>query len=78
MSKTYTLNLIQFFPGDSVPKGVVIYFHGNPDNVTSYAKYAPESTKHGYEVWMPDYPTFGKTTGKLTENNFYSQANRSI
>ncbi len=74
MTETENLNLIQFSPNDSVPKGVVIYFHGNSDNVTRYAQYAPDFTKHGYEVWMPDYPTYGKTTGKLTEENFYKQA----
>lgn len=73
MNKTDTLNLIQFFPNDSTPKGVVIYFHGNSDNVTRYAKHASDFTKRGYEVWMPDYPTYGKTTGKLTEENMYWQ-----
>ena len=74
MTETDTLNLIQFFPSDSVAKGVVIYFHGNSDNVTRYAKHATNFTKHGYEVWIPDYPTYGKTTGKLTEKNMYKQA----
>ncbi len=74
MTETENLNLIQFFPNDSIPKGVVIYFHGNSDNVTRYAKHATNFTKHGYEVWMPDYPGYGKTTGKLTEENFYKQA----
>jgi alpha-beta hydrolase superfamily lysophospholipase len=74
MNKTDTLNLVQFFPPDSLPKGVVIYFHGNTGNLIKYAKYVPNFTKHGYEVWIPDYPTFGKTTGKLTEENMYLQA----
>lgn len=74
MNKTDTLNLVQFFPGDSLPKGVVIYFHGNTGNLIKYARYVPNFTKHGYEVWIPDYPTFGKTTGKLTEENMYLQA----
>ncbi|HEY5463265.1 MAG TPA: alpha/beta fold hydrolase [Hanamia sp.] len=74
MNETDTLNLIQFFPPDSFPKGVVIYFHGNTGNVIRYAKYATNFTRHGYEVWMPDYPGYGKTTGKLTEENMYLQA----
>jgi uncharacterized protein len=74
MSKTDTVNIVQFFPADSVVKGVVLYFHGNSDNVIRYAKYAKNFTKKGYEVWMPDYPTFGKTTGELTEDNIYEQA----
>ena len=74
MTKTDTLNLVQFFPSDSTPKGVVIYFHGNTGNITRFAKYASNFTKNNYEVWMPDYPGYGKTTGKLTEENIYAQA----
>ena len=68
------LSLVQFFPNDSIAKGVVLYFHGNRDNINRYAKYAPNFTKHGYEVWMIDYPGYGKTTGKFTEENVYMQA----
>lgn len=68
------LNLVQFFPNDSIPKGVVLYFHGNRDNINRYAKYASNFTKHGYEVWITDYPGYGKTTGKFTEENVYMQA----
>ncbi|MGN6531163.1 MAG: alpha/beta hydrolase [Ginsengibacter sp.] len=74
MNKTDTVNMIQFLPPDSLAKGVVLYFHGNSDNVTRYAKGATIFTKQGYEVWIPDYPTYGKTTGTLTEENMYSQA----
>lgn len=74
MNKTDTVNIIKFSPADSTPKGVVIYFHGNTENVNRYAKYASNFTKHGYEVLMPDYPTYGKTTGQLTEDNMYRQA----
>ena len=69
-----TLNLIQFLPEEVVSKGVVLYFHGNRENVNRYAKYAANFTRHGYEVWMPDYPGFGKTTGKLTEENMNMEA----
>lgn len=74
MNAADTLNIIRFLPHDSIPKGVVIYFHGNSGNVSRYAKYAANFTKYGYEVLMPDYPGYGKTTGKLTEENMYRQA----
>ncbi|HSK12847.1 MAG TPA: alpha/beta fold hydrolase [Phnomibacter sp.] len=51
---------------DSVkPKGVVLFFHGNRFNVEHYSTYAPYFTRHGYEVWMPDYPGFGRSTGAM-------------
>ena len=28
----------------------------------------------GYEVWMPDYPDYGKSTGERTEQKLYSLA----
>lgn len=74
LTKKDNLSLVRFFPQDSIPKGVVLYFHGNRDNINRYAKYVSNFTKHGYEVWIPDYPGYGKTTGELTEENLYMQA----
>ncbi|MEJ7735905.1 MAG: alpha/beta fold hydrolase [Chitinophagaceae bacterium] len=72
--KTSNLNIVQFLTPDGKKKGVVLYFHGNKKNISWYAKYAPYFTKHGYEVWMIDYPGFGKSTGKLTEQRLYDFA----
>lgn len=74
INKNENLNLVQFFPKDSVRKGVVLYFHGNKENVNHYAEFADNFTKNGYEVWMPDYPGFGKTTGELNEKKLYNEA----
>ncbi len=68
------LNIIQFFSTDTVTKGVVLYFHGNKKNISRYAKYPPYFTRHGYEVWMIDYPGFGKSTGRFTEQTLYEWA----
>ncbi|MBC7887261.1 MAG: alpha/beta fold hydrolase [Ferruginibacter sp.] len=73
-NKTDTLNMVQFFPSDTVRKGVVIYFHGNKGNINRYAKFAPGFTRHGYEVWMEDYPGFGKSVGERNEKILYQQA----
>lgn len=68
------LNIVQFLSTDSSTRGVVLYFHGNKKNNSWYAKYPPYFTRHGYEVWMIDYPCFGKSTGKLSEENLYRWA----
>ena len=44
------------------------------DNINRYAKFADIFTKNGYEIWMPDYPGFGKSRGELTEKNLYQTA----
>lgn len=67
------INIIQFITGGKV-KGVVLYFHGNRKNIAWYAKYAPNFTRNGYEVWMIDYPGYGKSTGVLTEQRLYDYA----
>ena len=72
------LNVIQFRaterPADSTAKGVVLYFHGNKAGIGRYAPAAVDFTKKGYEVWMLDYPGFGKSTGVLSEKKLYEYA----
>ena len=75
ITENSNLNIVQFFSTDTVTKGVVLYFHGNKKNISWYAKYPPYFTKYGYEVWLIDYPGFGKSTGKLTEQTLYDWAN---
>jgi uncharacterized protein len=69
-----TMNMVKFFPKDSLRKGVVLYYHGNKQNIERYAKFINIFTRHGYEVWMEDYPGFGKSTGIITEKKLYEQA----
>src|ERR1700693_4078574 len=66
-NKETMLNVIRFKTNDSIAKGVVLYLHGNRKNVSWYAKYANNFIRKGYEVWMLDYPGFGKSTGKFAE-----------
>ncbi|HYK56549.1 MAG TPA: alpha/beta fold hydrolase, partial [Flavisolibacter sp.] len=68
-----TLNMVKFRP-HSVRKGIVLFFHGNRHNVEHYSKYPPLFTKNHYEIWMIEYPGFGKSTGKRTEETMYHDA----
>ncbi len=58
-------------------KGIVIYFHGNRNNVSWYVDRVPYFTGRGYEVWMPDYPGFGKSTGPMEESMLYEYARQT-
>ena len=73
-SNTDTINMIKFFPADSARKGVVLYFHANTQNIEKYAKFAHNFTSRGYEVWMEDYPGYGKSVGERSEKRLYEQA----
>jgi alpha-beta hydrolase superfamily lysophospholipase len=68
------LCILQFTVPDSVCKGVVLYFHGNRKNIERYAPFAYNFTKNNYEVWMIDYPGFGKSTGERNEDILYDDA----
>jgi uncharacterized protein len=74
VNKTDTISMIKFLPPGTMRRGVVVYFHGNVDNVEHYADFVPGFTKHGYEVWMPDYPGYGKSSGERNEKKLYEQA----
>jgi hypothetical protein len=75
INQTDTVNLIRFFPADdTVPKGVVIYFHKGMGNVENYEKETAIFLKNNYEVWIPDYPGFGKSSGTINEHKLYEQA----
>ncbi len=68
------LNIIRFTLEDSIRKGAVLYYHGNMRNVKYYAGFADDFLKRGYEVWLMDYPGYGKSTGAFDEQQFYNYA----
>lgn len=69
----HQLNVIHF-KTSVAPKGLILYFHGNRDNLQRWGNYAPDFTKHGYEVLMMDYRGYGKSTGKPNEEILYADA----
>jgi alpha-beta hydrolase superfamily lysophospholipase len=74
VNKEKNISIVQFTVPDSIRKGIVLYFHGNRQNINRYAPFATNFTKNNYEVWMIDYPGFGKSTGKRTEQILYDDA----
>jgi pimeloyl-ACP methyl ester carboxylesterase len=47
------------------PKGVIIYFHGNAGNLRGWGEVALDFTRLSYDVLIPDYRGYGKSTGKI-------------
>lgn len=60
------LNIVKFKPA-GIRKGIILFYHGNMENVEHYKNYPGFFLRNNYEIWMIDYPGFGKTTGKRTE-----------
>lgn len=74
VSEEKNISIVQFTVPDSLRRGIVLYFHGNRENINRYAKYAEFFTRNQYEVWMLDYPGYGKSTGRRSEKILYEDA----
>jgi fermentation-respiration switch protein FrsA (DUF1100 family) len=55
-------------------KGLILYFHGNADNLQRWGKYSVDFTRLGYDILMTDYRGYGKSTGKPSETDLYKDA----
>lgn len=51
-------------------KGVILYFHGNAGSLEDWGEVAEElaGATH-WDVWMVDFPGYGKSVGKITSEN---------
>jgi len=56
------------------PKGVILYFHGNAGDLSRWGTIAEYFVAKDYDVLIMDYRTYGKSTGKLSEQAFYDDA----
>ncbi|MFZ4476739.1 MAG: alpha/beta hydrolase, partial [Saprospiraceae bacterium] len=53
-----------FFPAAQQPSsGVVLYFHGNRDNLQRWGAEHRRFTESGYDFFAADYRGYGKTPG---------------
>jgi uncharacterized protein len=74
ISRLDSLNVLHF--QTKLPrKGVVLYLHGNADNLDRWSKHASQFVDRGYDIIFYDYRGFGKSTGKTTEANLLTDAN---
>ncbi len=69
---TSTLNILYLYT-DSV-RGQVLYFPGNSGNIATHLPLLPFFLKRGYNVFILDYPGFGKSTGTPSEKELYQDA----
>lgn len=58
-----TINVVRFRAEN--PKGVLLYLHGNGDVVTRLEPIAGYFVSLGYDVVIPDYRSYGKSSGVI-------------
>lgn len=58
------------------PKGLILFFHGNAGSLASWGLIAEDLTRRlGWDVWMIDYPGFGKSSGSIkSESQLHAMA----
>ncbi|MCB0464648.1 MAG: alpha/beta fold hydrolase [Aequorivita sp.] len=56
------------------PKGVVLYFHGNAGELSRWGIVVQKFVDLNFDVLVMDYRTYGKSTGKLSQNALYEDA----
>jgi uncharacterized protein len=61
------LNALHFKAKTDTAKGIVVYLHGNADNLSRWGKYAGHFTRNNYDILMVDYRGFGKNKGRFSE-----------
>ncbi len=67
-------NALCFKTPKDTSKGIILYFHGNADNLQRWGKMHEEFTIRGYDFFCMDYRGYGKTPGPLNEQNMYDDA----
>lgn len=56
------------------PKGIILYFHGNAGALDTIGFEAYGFINQGFDVLVPDYRTYGKSSGQLSEQVLYQDA----
>lgn len=67
-----TIHALHFFSEN--PEGVIIYFHGNAGSLRDWGHVADDFVKMNYDVLISDFRGYGKSTGGMSENSFYEDA----
>jgi len=58
------------------PKGVILYFHGNAGQLQRWGEITEFFVKLGYSVIVMDYRQYGKSTGSLSQEALYDDAQK--
>lgn len=64
--------------GEGSSQGLVTFFHGNAQNLTSHAPIVAWLTKYGYDVFLFDYRGYGLSEGKPSPSRIELDAREAL
>jgi fermentation-respiration switch protein FrsA (DUF1100 family) len=56
------------------PKGTIIFFHGNAQNLSSHFQSLEWMVAEGFDLFVFDYRGYGKSSGEATKDGIYGDA----
>jgi len=71
------INLLWFTAperGSTDPRKVIVYYHGNSDNLARWGVHAKTFAKYGYDLIIYDFRGYGKSTGRRSEATLLQDA----
>lgn len=68
------LNALFFAGQQPSSRGVVLYFHGNRDNLQRWGYLHRDFTSRGFDFFIPDYRGYGKSSGEPNEHTYFEDA----
>ncbi|MCO5232943.1 MAG: alpha/beta hydrolase [Chitinophagales bacterium] len=75
LRKDHQIFNVIYTPRNEVKKYIFL-LHGSQGNVEYHTQFIPFFTENNYEVWMMDYPGFGKSKGNNSEDAIYQDASK--
>lgn len=69
---------IREFDSLGTEKGIVVFLHGNAQNITSHIVQVQWLPKAGYRLFMPDYRGFGLSSGKADQQGVLEDARQAL
>ena len=63
-----------FLHAQGAPKGTVVYFHGNAQNLTSHISYVDWLPAEGFDVFAFDYRGYGQSEGSASRQGLHEDS----
>ena len=67
-----------YFHASEKPRGKILFFHGNAENMTAHFASLYWILQHNYDYFIFDYPGYGKSEGKPTQKSTTDSGQKAL